>query len=775
MSWETLGGSSILASVRLRAARLRVVDEPSARSSREAQEPGATESGGATCQAVTQRVALGQMDVFGLEARQSELARGIVIVRSARGLTSAEQREVWKILAAGGITEDDSDEQDDSDEPPLRLLSAPWLPPLADELATQRAALEEVHRTHPLEAVWFVKVETGVDGEAWQELRAAHLGERHEQASRATEPRRIVDAIFDEAEVLYTAPDAPPTELTNWPGERAAALRDEAEDPLASAVLARATGEHPAALAMDEGAAPEEESSAEPQGNTSAEPDDPSADLDAAIEDDADEDDEEDEDDEPPSADEPSLEEQEEDTDDEVVQLFLSESHWRNGPPPTERSVPFPLEHHPEVLDQYDWREFGIAVKLGGSAIPGEDSVINAFFALWLSAYQDERFESFEPFARADVAHDRVHRSALLWVERFTVPATPSDQVSFLLWIIHRLHEVVPVAWARFDIHDEASKIRRDRNGEIELILAGNPLAERATRYGEREALAWAVSQSGWSRAEVAAMLVELALEHDPEAAESAASAERLLRRALSFDPASEASIYLVTVLVRQGRAPEAAALAREGTPELRLFFVREAAEHAESKLGLALELLDPETMEPNDDEDLAALAHIVADSAPRYLGEFLARIPARRSMVPHLYNASFELRREQSLAILLRVIELPEPDDSIDEARSAMVMAWNNACIHAHALGEYELAASLADRGMRFAEENPHIYHSAACAYAATGALDRALVAVREAIRHDYQHIEKMETDPDLAPLHPLPEFSALFAEWRHQRADLN
>lgn len=682
------------------------------------------------------------MDVFGLEARQSELARGIVIVRCARGLTSAQQREVWKLLAAGGITEDDSEEQDDADEPPLRLLSAPWLPPLANELGAQLAALEEVHRRHPLEAVWFVKVETGVDGEAWQELRAAHLGERNEQATRATEPRRVVDAIFDEAEVLYTAPDAPPTELTTWPGERAAALRDEDSPP--SSPLARATAEHAAAQAAGE---------------------------------ELDDGEDRDEDDEPADGDEPSLEEHddEEDADDEVVQLFLSESHWRNGPPPTERSVPFPLEHHPEVLDQYDWREFGIAVKLGGTAIPGEDSVINAFFALWLSAYQDERFESFEPFARADVAHDRVHRSALLWVERFTVPATPSDQVSFLLWIIHRLHEVVPVAWARFDIHDEASKIRRDRNGEIELILAGNPLAERVTRYGEQEALAWAVAQSGWSRAELAAMLVELALEHDPEVAESAASAERLLRRALSFDPSSDASLYLITVLVRQGRASEAVALAREGKPELRLFFVREAAEHAEAKLGLALELLDPQTVEPTDDEDLSALAHIIADSAPRHLGEYLARLPARMSLVPHLYNASFELRREQSLAILLRVLELPEPDDSVDEARPAMVMAWNNACIHAHALGEYELAASLADRGMRFAEENPHIYHSAACAYAATGALDRALVAVREAIRHDYQHIEKMETDPDLGPLHPLPEFSALFAEWRHQRADLN
>jgi hypothetical protein len=101
--------------------------------------------------------------------------------------------------------------------------------------------------------------------------------------------------------------------------------------------------------------------------------------------------------------------------------------------------------------------------------------------------------------------------------------------------------------------------------------------------------------------------------------------------------------------------------------------------------------------------------------------------------------------------------------------------MAWNNSCIHAHALGDYTLAVELADGGQRFAPENPYIYHSAACAYAAVKQVDRAIEQVGKAIEHDYEHTEKMETDNDLASLHGDARFSALFTEWRNRRADLN
>ncbi len=701
------------------------------------------------------------MDIFGLEARQSDLARGIVIVRCRDALSRAEQRELWHLLASAGITEDDSEETAaDDDEPPLRLLTAPWLPPLGEEIAQQRAGLERANDRHAVEAVWFIKVETGIDGEAWQELRATHLAEQREVAAE-----EAAISAAPEAEVLYTAPDAKLANLTLWPTPELGALSqlssldalDESSlDPDDLESLRRQIGGTgvggPAGIGNVAGI-----------GSSLI-----SVDGDEDDDSDLGDDDEFEDgymDDDLPDPGDP----------DSVMELLIAESHWRNGGPPTERSVPFPVESYPEVLDEYDWREFGIVLKLGGTPLAGEDSVINAFFALWLSAYQDERIEAFEPFARADVAHDRPHRSALLWVERFMVPATPADQVHFLLWIIHRLHEIVPVAWSRFDIQEESSKIRRDESGDVELILAGNPLAERVRRYGEDEALSWAVAQSGWSRPELAAMLVEVALDHDPDIAESAAHAERLLRRALTFDKASDAPTFLVAVLVRHGRTVEALPFAAAGRAPLRLFLTREVAEHAEDKLGLVLPLLDAATMDGSEDEELAELAHAVAIYAPVHLAAFLETTPKRVSLLPHLYNASFNIDREQALTLLRRVLLLPEPEKTSLEARSAMVMAWNNACIHAHALGEYELARQLADGGMPFASENPHIFHSAACAYAAIGDLPRALTSVRSAIAHDYEHIEKMETDPDLSPLHPDPAFAAIFAEWRHQRADLN
>jgi tetratricopeptide (TPR) repeat protein len=705
------------------------------------------------------------MDIFGLEARQSDLARGIVIVKCRDALTRAEQRELWHALAAAGITEDDSDETAaDDGEPPLRLLTAPWLPPLTDEIATQRAGLEAAHTAHPIEAVWFVKVETGIDGEAWQDLRATHLAEQREVAAE-----EAAHAQVPPAEVLYSAPDAPPT-LTLWPareaelGEGTLLDPDDLEMPTdRSSIIVSPRG---SSLASTLG---------HTRGDLLSDPlgDDLGDELARAPTNSDDEDDDDEDDDMRDDLTDLSHP-------DSVIDLLMAESHWRNGAPPTERSVPFPVEGYPEILDEedgYDWREFGIVLKLGGSALTGEDSVINAFFALWLSAYQDERIESFEPFSRADVAHDRAHRSALLWVERFMVPATAADQVHFLLWIIHRLHEIVPVAWARFDFQDESTKIRRDDDGEIELILAGNPFAERMGRYGEDEALSWAVAQSGWSRIELAAMLIEVALDYQQDNPAEAAHMERLLRRALAFDRSSDATPLLMSVLVARGRIAEASTMAAAGRPALRLYLARAVVEHSPKRFDEVLPLLDAETMEAAEDEELAELAHVMALLAPELLPVFLAATPSRLSLLTPLYNATFgpKMKREHALLMLRRVLSLPEPDKTWSEARAALVMAWNNACIYAHSTGQLELARQLADGAMPYGPENPNIYHSAACAYASQGETELALAAIRSAIAHDYDNIEKMETDEDLAPLFGNAEFAAIFAEWRHQRADLN
>ena len=656
------------------------------------------------------------MEIVGLEPRRSDLARGIVIARSARLLDAAAQRALWEALGAAGVTEPSEAGTDEEDSRARQWLAAPWLPPGKDEpgeLDRQRAAFEQAAVRWGLDAIWCVKVETGIDGVAWLELAAAEA----RSPDRPDEPAGAageVDAVFEqEAEVLYSAPDAPASEPSGEPPGAGAGGGEEGED-------------------------------------------------------------------------------EDEDGDEDTGDGAALESRWRNGPPPLEHTVGFPIERYPEIIDEYDWESFGISLKLSGPALPGEESVVNAFFALWLSVYQDERVEEFEPFQRADVVHDRAHRSALMWVERFAVPATASDQVHFLLWIIARIHDVLPVTWARFDGVDDAVKARalgreprggdggeREDGGqraEEPFILAGNPYADRFRRQGEEAALAWAVGQSVWSRRELAGMLIEVALAHNPDDAATSSVAERLLRRALAFDPGSDATGYLAIVLVRQHRIADAIGLARGATSrDVRLLVVGEIAEHAPRQLDAALDLLDESALAGTDPEELCELVGGVARHAPGFLEALLARLPTDVALVPYLYNTSFSVERPQALAILRKVLSLPPPGRDTGEARTALVMAWNNACIHAHALGEYRLAVELADGGQPYGQENPYIFHSAACAYAAVGEIDRALDQVARAIEHEYEHAEKMETDNDLAPLQKDPRFSALFRDWRTRRADLN
>jgi tetratricopeptide (TPR) repeat protein len=364
-----------------------------------------------------------------------------------------------------------------------------------------------------------------------------------------------------------------------------------------------------------------------------------------------------------------------------------------------------------------------------------------------------------------------------MWVERFNVPATASDQVHFLLWVVARLHDILPLAWARFDTVDDSVKAAAAGDyDESPFVLAGNPFADRFQRQGEEAALTWAVSQSLWSKRELAGMLVEVALENDPDNADTAVIAERLLRRALSFEPKSEAAGYLCIVLVRQQRVAEAVAVAKNAVShDVRLLVIGEVAEHAGDELGPVLDLLDAETLRLTAPEELAELTSSVARHASAHLPAMLAKLPNDVGLVPHLYNASFAVDRPLALAILRRVLTLPEPPRDAGEARTALVMAWNNACIHAHALGDYKLAVELANGGQPYGPENPYIYHSAACAYAAIGEIERALAQVRLAIEHEYEHTEKMETDADLLPLQGDPRFPALFNEWRTRRADLN
>jgi len=650
------------------------------------------------------------VEILGLEARGSDLARGIVIARASKPLSADAQHALWKALAEAGVTEVSDEDEETSDDPIARQwLAAPWIPPAFDQVDPQRLAFEAAAATYELEMVWLVKVETGIDGLAWQELSREVDEEVTAETTSELGDAEVVDAIFeDTSEVIYAAPDA-------------------------SGAMRALTPPVPEASDDDE---------------------------------DDEDDDEDDEDD---------------DEDDELDDMA---SHWRNGLPPLEHAVTFPIERYPDIIEQYDWESFGVAVKLAGEPLPGEESVINAFFALWLSAYQDERTEEFEPFQRADVVHDRLHRSALMWVERFAVPASAADQVHFLLWIVARINDILPISWARFDPVDDAVKSRAqvdlddeasDEVDEPPFVLAGNPFADRFERQGEGAAMAWAVGQSAWSKRELAGMLVEVALEHDPDEPEPAATAERLLLRALAFDTSCDANGYLAIVLVRQDRVVEAIELAERGGREVRLLVVGEVAEHRIANLPATLALLDEATIARTPPEEIAELVATVARHAPDYTSAILDTLPRDAKLVPHLYNASFTAPRPQALVILRAVLAMPAPPTDAPDARSAYVMAWNNACIHAHALGDFAAAVELADGGQPYASENPYIYHSAACAYASVGAVERAIQQVALAIEHEYEHAEKMETDVDLASLHGDARFTALFTEWRERRADLN
>ena len=396
--------------------------------------------------------------IDGLEARRSDLARGIVVVRSRRALGPAEQRDLIAALAEAGITD-----APDADRPLTEvraLVAVPWAPPTPDQVETQRAAAQRAGHTFDLEHLWFIKLETAIDGVEWY---AERMRQRDEEG----------DDDDDDDPDRGTA-------------AKSAAVDDDNDD---------------------------DDDDAETD-DSDAETDDDDDDSDAETDDDSDaETDDDDDDDDDDSLDDDSDAE----TDDDADSLDDdAESMWRGPPPPLAHTASFEIERYPEILSEYDWEDFGIAIKLGGDRVAGEESVINAFFALWLSVYQDERAPSAMPFREADVMHDREHRSALLWVDHIDVPVTPADQVHFLIWLVATLGEIVPIVWSRFDHADLSAKSAWDSDG-LRVVLAGNPMIEHTRRSGEEAALAWADSQALWSPREIAAMLIELALTYDPD------------------------------------------------------------------------------------------------------------------------------------------------------------------------------------------------------------------------------------------------------------------
>lgn len=182
---------------------------------------------------------------------------------------------------------------------------------------------------------------------------------------------------------------------------------------------------------------------------------------------------------------------------------------WSHGPPPETRSVRFPVDAYPEIIEDLDREDFGIAFKLAGPYVEGEHTVLLAFHTLWLAPYAGR-------YRNTAVTIDTVHHSAHLWVDRFAVPCEPAQLVQHLLWVVSKLDEVIPVLHARFAPATMAQKYRGLDDEDLlaqPFVLGGNPLIDIYRAGGEAAVDGWLAEQTDWAADELALMLRELAVE----------------------------------------------------------------------------------------------------------------------------------------------------------------------------------------------------------------------------------------------------------------------
>ncbi|CAN5690366.1 hypothetical protein BH11MYX1_BH11MYX1_51430 [soil metagenome] len=166
-------------------------------------------------------------------------------------------------------------------------------------------------------------------------------------------------------------------------------------------------------------------------------------------------------------------------------------------------------------------------------------------------------------------------------------------------------------------------------------------------------------------------------------------------------------------------------------------------------------------------------LAEAILAHAPDRMAKLVPVLPANVTLLAKIAGDAIRAAElDHALALYDRVLELPIPDDGSE--RTSYLRSLNNACIQAHAVKAFEAAARIADRAQPFAAENPYIYHAAACAYASVGDMAKAFHQVKLAVEHDYEHLDKVETDRDLGALLDWPEFKALFRDWHaHQEGN--
>jgi tetratricopeptide (TPR) repeat protein len=172
-------------------------------------------------------------------------------------------------------------------------------------------------------------------------------------------------------------------------------------------------------------------------------------------------------------------------------------------------------------------------------------------------------------------------------------------------------------------------------------------------------------------------------------------------------------------------------------------------------------------------EELFSELGDSILEHAPDRLAKLVPVLPPAVNLLSSLaWKAIQAKQHDYAITLYDRLLDLPIPDDG--DERTNYLRSINNACVAAHAAKAYGVAVRIADRAQPFAHENPYIYHSAACAYAAVGDYAKAMQQVRLAVELDYDHLAKVEVDADLGPLLDWPEFKDLFRDW-HARKEGN
>lgn len=399
-----------------------------------------------------------RVEVHGLDAMEGETAFAFFVVRMREPVGRDEVVAMLRYVAP--LIEDPDtfiEELPEDLEQSVRILAVPWRPPEAGHAVDAQRRLVESAGSHGIEAAWFFQTGTSLPGEDDEEIEDDDDDDAPSEDTSSVLARGRLSTHSERLSRAMTADDG-------WTGEASWG--------------------------------PEATWSSGETGDTKTTPIEI---VDLSTHHDADFDDEDDEEDDDDAPARTATATDEHEVDDGVS--------WSNGPPPRRAKVRFPVDGYPEILDELDGEDFGIALKLRGDMLAGEGTLLFGFHTLWLAPYGGR-------YRNAAVTIDRAHHAAHLWVDRFAVPCSAEEQVHHLLWILSKLDEVVPILHARFAGATTAQKYAGLIGDTSEpFVLGGNPLLAVYARGGEQAVDAWIADQTDWSAHEVAQMLRELAIE----------------------------------------------------------------------------------------------------------------------------------------------------------------------------------------------------------------------------------------------------------------------